>query len=106
MHLLDLLIEDVILRPDSIDDEKYDDRLLPFPGNLEVLHFLFVLLPQGCQRRLIESENLIRHLLQGLIEHKNLSTHDKLPPILTIRDDNVNMVIQITLVFLAAIMII
>ncbi|MEI6316094.1 MAG: hypothetical protein WCO89_14565, partial [Syntrophus sp. (in: bacteria)] len=62
--------------------------------------------PQGRQRRLIESENLFRHLLKGLIEHKNLITGDKLPPILPIQGDKVNKVIQITLVFLAAIMII
>jgi len=106
MHFLDLLIEDVILRPDGIDDEKHDDRSLPFSGDFEVLHFPLILFPQGRQRRLIESENLFRHLFKGLIEHKNLTTGDKLALILPIPDDNVNIHIQITLVFLAAIMIV
>jgi hypothetical protein len=65
----DALVEDMILDSDGIDDEEDDDGAFPLPCGLELFHLLLILLPEGGERCLIEGQNFLGDLFEGVFKH-------------------------------------
>ena len=57
-------IEKLILGAHGLNEGKHDGRLLPFPGRVEVLYALHVLVPQGHEGSLVHGVELTGHFEQ------------------------------------------